>query len=279
MNQNITPFEAIRRTNPAGDEFWSSRDFAKVLGYVNYRRFEAVITKAKTACFNSGQRVEDHFVGSDQMVEIGSGAQRPLKTVMMSRYACYLVIQNADPAKEIVAQGQTYFAIQTRRQELSDAEVEEQRRLAIRSELRTHNSQLADAAKDAGVIEPRDYAIIIASTIRNASTFGFTSWTRWIITPASLARAVIATVGQARSARSGLRRTLPMKDFRETPSSKGRPPTPSSGSARSKARLCSTDFPKPIPGSKQIASGSIPAATSAASRSSKNPRTSATTSS
>ena len=159
MNQNITPFEAIRRTNPAGDEFWSSRDFAKVLGYVNYRRFEAVITKAKTACFNSGQRVEDHFVGSDQMVEIGSGAQRPLKTVMMSRYACYLVIQNADPAKEIVAQGQTYFAIQTRRQELSDAEVEEQRRLAIRSELRTHNSQLADAAKDAGVIEPRDYAI------------------------------------------------------------------------------------------------------------------------
>ena len=155
----ITPFEAIRRTNPQGGEFWSSRDFARVLGYVNYRHFQAVIEKARTACFNSGQRVEDHFVGSDQMIEIGKGGQRAVQTVMMSRYACYLVIQNADPAKEIVAQGQTYFAIQTRRQELSDEEVEAQRRLAIRSELRTHNTQLADAAKGAGVIEPRDYAI------------------------------------------------------------------------------------------------------------------------
>ncbi|NBS53333.1 MAG: DNA damage-inducible protein D [Spartobacteria bacterium] len=155
----ITPFESIRRTNPAGNEFWSSRDFARVLGYVNYRHFQAVIEKARTACFNSGQRVEDHFVGIDEMVEIGSGAQRAIPTVMMSRYACYLVIQNADPSKEIVAQGQTYFAIQTRRQELSDEEMEEQRRLAIRSELRTHNSQLADAVKDAGVIETRDYAI------------------------------------------------------------------------------------------------------------------------
>mgnify|MGYP002281813128 CR=1 FL=1 len=101
----ITPFESIRRTNPAGIECWSSRDFAKVLGYVNYRHFEAVIAKAKTACINSGQGVEDHFVGSDQMVEIGSGAQRPLKTVMMSRYGCYLVIQNADPSKPLVALG------------------------------------------------------------------------------------------------------------------------------------------------------------------------------
>lgn len=159
MSHEITPFESIRRTNPADNEFWSSRDFARVLGYVNYRHFEAVIAKAKTACSNSGQRVEDHFVGSDQMIEIGKGGQRAVKTVMMSRYACYLVIQNADPSKGIVAQGQAYFAIQTRRQELSDAEIEEQRRPTIRSELRTHNSQLADAAKDAGVIEPRDYAI------------------------------------------------------------------------------------------------------------------------
>ena len=159
MSTEITPFESIRRTNPAGNEFWSSRDFARVLGYINYRHFLAVIEKARTACFNSGQRVEDHFVGIDEMIEIGKGGQRPVKTVMMSRYACYLVIQNADPAKEIVAVGQTYFAIQTRRQELSDQEIEEQRRLTIRSELRTHNSQLADAAKGAGVIEPRDYAI------------------------------------------------------------------------------------------------------------------------
>lgn len=164
MTQELTPgtpspFESIRRVNTTGNESWSSREFAKALGYVNYRHFEAVITKAKTACVNSGQREKDHFVGSDQMVEIGSGAQRKLKTVMMSRYACYLVIQNADPAKEIVAQGQTYFAVQTRRQELSEEEMEEQRRLTIRGELRQHNSKLAEAAKDAGVIEPRDYAI------------------------------------------------------------------------------------------------------------------------
>ena len=159
MSNEITPFERIRRTNAAGNEFWSSRDFARVLGYNDYRNFEAVVEKARTACFNSGQRVEDHFVGIDEMVEIGSGAQRAIPTVVMSRYACYLVIQNADPAKEIVAQGQTYFAIQTRRQELSDEEMEAQRRLAIRSELRMHNTQLADAAKGAGVIEPKDYAI------------------------------------------------------------------------------------------------------------------------
>lgn len=159
MSREITSFESIRRTDPAGSEFWSSRDFAKVLGYVNYRHFEAVIEKARSACFNSGQQIEDHFVGADEMVGIGSGAQRAVKTVMMSRYACYLVIQNADPSKEIVAHGQTYFAIQTRRQELSDEEQEAERRPTIRAELRKHNSQLADAAKDAGVIEPKDYAI------------------------------------------------------------------------------------------------------------------------
>ena len=159
MSNNITSFEEIRRTNSTGNDFWSSRDFARVLGYVNYRHFLAVIEKARTACFNSGQRVEDHFVGIDEMVEIGSGAQRPVQTVMMSRYACYLVIQNADPAKEIVAVGQTYFAVQTRRQELSDRETEAERRLVLRSELRQHNTHLADAAKGAGVIEPRDYAI------------------------------------------------------------------------------------------------------------------------
>ena len=159
MSHEITPFESIRRTNPAGNEYWSSRNFARVLGYADYRNFQSVIESARTACFNSGQRVDDHFVEVTDMIKVGKGAMRPAKTVMMSRYACYLVIQNADPSKEIVAQGQTYFAIQTRRQELSDAEIEEQRRLAIRSELKKHNSQLADAAKDAGVADPRDYAI------------------------------------------------------------------------------------------------------------------------
>ena len=159
MSHEITPFEQIRRTNPAGNEFWSSRDFARVLGYVNYRHFLAVIEKARTACFNSGQRVEDHFVGIDEMIEIGKGGRRPVKTVMMSRYACYLVIQNADPVKEIVALGQTYFAVQTRRQELTDQQIEAQQRLLLRAEMKAHNLQLADAAKGAGVVAPKDYAI------------------------------------------------------------------------------------------------------------------------
>ena len=156
---HVSPFEQIRRMNDAGMEFWSSREFAAVLGYVNYRHFEAVIEKAKLACLNSGQRVEDHFVDADEMVEIGSGAKRALKVVFLSRYACYLAIQNADPRKEIVAHGQTYFAIQTRRQELADKEIEDERRLVLRDEIRHHNIQLADAAKDAGIVEPKDYAI------------------------------------------------------------------------------------------------------------------------
>lgn len=138
-----SPFERARRVNGAGNEFWSSRDFARILGYTDYRNFEAVVEKARTSCFNSGQRVEDHFVEITEMVTIGSGAQRALNTVLMSRYACYLVIQNADPAKEIVALGQTYFAVQTRRQELTDQEVEDSRRLLLRRELKNHNSQLA----------------------------------------------------------------------------------------------------------------------------------------
>jgi DNA-damage-inducible protein D len=154
-----SPFEKIKRVNDAGNEYWSSRDFARVLGYSDYRNFEQVVDKAKSSCFNSGQRIDDHFVEITEMVVIGSGAERSIKTTLMSRYACYLAIQNADPAKEIVALGQTYFAVQTRKQELSEQEIENDRRLLLRNELKKHNAQLADAAKDCGVIEPIDYAI------------------------------------------------------------------------------------------------------------------------
>ena len=156
---HLSPFERIKRTNDGGAEFWSSRAFAGVLDYGDYRNFEAVIEKAKLSCFNSGHRIEDHFVDVTEMVALGSGAERPVRTVLLSRYACYLVIQNADPKKEIVAHGQTYFAIQTRRQELADEEIEEERRLLLREEIRQHNVQLADAAKGAGVVEAKDYAI------------------------------------------------------------------------------------------------------------------------
>lgn len=154
-----SPFERIRRTNAAGSEFWSSREFADVFGYSDYRNFELVIQKARLACFNSGQKVEDHFVDVTEMVDIGSGAQRAIKTVFLSRYACYLIVQNADPAKEIVAMGQTYFAVQTRRQEMAELDTEDERRLLLRREMKLHNAKLAGVARGAGVVTPVDYAV------------------------------------------------------------------------------------------------------------------------
>lgn len=156
---NDSPFEQIKRTNDTGNEYWSGRDFSLILGYSDYRNFEQVIKKAKAACFNSGHRIEDHFVDITEMVDIGSGAQRPVSSVYMSRYACYLIVQNADPTKEIVALGQTYFAVQTRRQEISDKQLEDNRRLMLREEMKKHNVRLAGAAKEAGVIKASDYAI------------------------------------------------------------------------------------------------------------------------
>jgi DNA-damage-inducible protein D len=154
-----SPFEQIRRTNASGGEFWSSREFAQVLGYTDYRNFEQVIQKARLACFNSGQKMEDHFVDVTELIEIGKGGQRAVRTVFLSRYAGYLIVQNADPAKEIVALGQSYFAVQTRRQEIAQLSSEEERRLLLRREMKLHNVKLAGVAKGAGVVTPLDYAI------------------------------------------------------------------------------------------------------------------------
>lgn len=156
---SMSPFEQIRMVNESGYEFWESRGLATVLEYTQYRNFEAVIEKAKLACLNSGHGIEDHFADVSKMIDIGKGGRRKINVTLLSRYACYLVIQNADPNKEIVAQGQTYFAIQTRRQELADDRLEEARRVLLREEMRRHNVQLADAAQNAGVIKPIDYAI------------------------------------------------------------------------------------------------------------------------
>ena len=158
-------FESIKKIDENGVEYWLSRDLAKILEYADYRNFITVINKAKEACSNSGNDVLDHFGDITEMVTIGSGAQRSIDTIKMTRYACYLTVQNADPNKTIVAQAQTYFAIQTRIAEVQQMEeynrlsTEEEKRLFLREEMAKHNSQLADAAKDAGIIEPYDYAI------------------------------------------------------------------------------------------------------------------------
>jgi DNA-damage-inducible protein D len=155
-------FEAIREVAEDGSEYWSARDLSKILGYTEWRNFTTAIEKAKEACENSGQGVFDHFVETNKMVKLGSGGQRKIDDYQLSRYACYLLIQNADPAKPIVALGQTYFAIQTRRQELGDelaALPEDQLRLLRRSQMNIYNNQLAQAAQNAGVIEPFDFAI------------------------------------------------------------------------------------------------------------------------
>ena len=158
-------FEQIKKIDENGIEYWSARDMSKALEYADYRNFEKVIEKAKEACKNSHQEVENHFGETNEMVEIGSGAKRELNSVKLSRYACYLVVQNADPGKEIVANGQTYFAVQTRIAEIRQMgeynrlSTDEEKRLFLRNELAKHNSQLADAARLAGVIEPVDYAI------------------------------------------------------------------------------------------------------------------------
>jgi hypothetical protein len=108
-------FEKLKRVNEHGAETWSARELAKILEYSEFRHFLPVIAKAREACEKSGHKVPDHFEEMLNMVEIGSGAQRPVENWLLSRYACYLVIQNADPSKPLVALGQTYFAVQTRR--------------------------------------------------------------------------------------------------------------------------------------------------------------------
>lgn len=155
-------FESIKRIDDNGNEWWSSRELARALTYANYKYFLEVMRKAWAAASNSGVNPADHFVVYNEMVAIGSNAERQIDTVKMSRLACYLTVQNADPSKTIVAQAQTYFAIQTRRAEkLLDNPFteEEEKRLMLRGEMKKHNSRLASAAKEAGVVTNKDYGI------------------------------------------------------------------------------------------------------------------------
>lgn len=162
---NESLFEQIKRTDEKGNEYWSARDLFKILEYSEFRFFIPVIDKAKEACINSGYNVSDHFEEMLEMVPIGSGANRKLESYKLSRYACYLIVQNADPTKEVVALGQTYFAVQTRIQEIQQMDAynrlstEEERRIFLRNEMSKHNTYLPAAAKNAGVQDGLDYAI------------------------------------------------------------------------------------------------------------------------
>lgn len=155
-------FENIKHVNEYGQEFWYARDLQVALEYETWRSFQKVILKAQNACENADNNVSDHFVDVGKMVNLGSGSQREIGDYMLSRYACYLIVMNGDPRKQVIAIGQTYFAVKTRQQELVenyDELSEDQKRLAIRSEMKRHNKQLADAAHGAGVETPLEYAI------------------------------------------------------------------------------------------------------------------------
>ncbi len=163
--KNLSIFEQIKHTDETGNEFWMARQLSKALDYTDFRNFTTVIEKAIDACKNSNQPVQNHIVEANEMVAIGSGAEREMTSYKLSRYACYLIVQNADPAKEVIAQGQTYFAVQTRLQEIQQMEAynrlssEQEKRLFLRTEMSKHNTYLAAAAKNAGVQDGMDYAI------------------------------------------------------------------------------------------------------------------------
>lgn len=156
-------FESLKQEE-SESEFWSARKLAKALEYSEYRNFLTVIEKAKEACKNSSHATLDHFVDVTEMIELEKGGKRKIDDIRLSRYACYLIVQNGDPTKPVIANGQTYFAIQTRRQELVDNQAfqqlkEDEKRLFLRSELRGHNKQLVETAQQAGVETPMDFAV------------------------------------------------------------------------------------------------------------------------
>ena len=155
-------FESIKHIDENGAEFWLARELQIALEYAQWRRFQESVERAKTACEASGLDMADHFADVGKMVDLGSGSQREIADIKLSRYACYLIVMNGDPRKEVIALGQTYFAVKTRQQEIADdlAQLsEDDKRLAIRDEVTIRNKFLASSAKAAGVVTPVDYAV------------------------------------------------------------------------------------------------------------------------
>ena len=155
------PFEAIKHIGEDGTEFWYARELALTLEYVQWRNFEKVLQRAILACKNSGYQILDHFAEVSKTIDMPKSATKKINDFKLTRYACYLIVQNGDPRKEVIALGQTYFAIQTRRQEVADYfnELDEDnKRLVIRGDIKQWNQMLAEAAHNAGVINNDEYA-------------------------------------------------------------------------------------------------------------------------
>ncbi len=136
-------FEAHSQQTEGGVEYWLARDIQHLLGYEEWRNFNSTISKAKTSCEVSGHRTADHFVGVNKMVDLGSGGQRQIEDIMLSRYACYLIAQNGDSRKQEIAFAQTYFAIQTRRAELIEQRLLEAERVQARKKLTETEKELS----------------------------------------------------------------------------------------------------------------------------------------
>ena len=152
---NETLFESIRHVDDEGNEYWYARELQKVLEYTEWRKFVGVIKKAINSCKSSNYVVLDHFVGADKMINLGKGGQREVPDYKLSRYACYLIAQNGDNRKKVIALAQTYFAIQTRKQELLEKEynslTEDEKRIYQRNQARKGNYNLNKTAVNSGV--------------------------------------------------------------------------------------------------------------------------------
>lgn len=169
INNGESAFDSLKHLDANGQEYWSARELMPVMEYKQWRQFSDAIERAKAACKVSGYTVFDHFADVRKMVSIGSGAQREVDDVHLSRYACYLIAMNGDPRKETIALAQSYFAVKTRQQELAEnyADLtEDQKRLIIRNEMKSHNKSLFAAAQDAGVKSSTDFAIFQDSGYR-----------------------------------------------------------------------------------------------------------------